>query len=575
MGEPEGQHDGLIPDLGRLPLQALLGELVERVTSVITAESRMNRLLDAVVAVGGDLSLPDVLRRIVRSAAELVGARYAALGVIGPDRKLIEFIHVGIDDEERERIGDLPTGGGILGLLIDEPRPIRLHDLAEHPQSYGFPPNHPPMRGFLGVPIRGRHEAFGNLYLTEKAGGTDFTVEDEGIVVALAAAAAVAVENARLFEQTHRREQWLEASTEITGSLLAGDHPRQTLRLVAVRARTVAAAHLVYLALAGDDPGQLVIDVADGSVADRLAGLTIPVAGSLTGRVFASGRPELVPDLSAEPGQPDDAIPRKELGPTVLAPLTAGEHTLGVLVVARAVGDPPFADAELRMATAFAGHAALAVEFARAQADRERLLVFEDRDRIARDLHDLVIQRLFAIGLGLQGTSRLVGPPEVADRLTGFVADLDQTIAEVRRTIFGLQNEPSADAASLRARILAAATDARETLGFEPHVRFTGPIDSLTGSEAGADLIATLREALANIARHAHASTADIGAHADPTTGTLELTVTDDGTGIDPARTRRSGLANLADRATRHGGALTLDTGPTGTTLTWRIPLLD
>ncbi len=573
-------HEGLIPDLARMRLQVLLEELVDRATSVIAAESRLHRLLDAVVSVASDLSLPDVLRRIVRSAAELADAQYAALGVIGPDRKLTEFINVGIDDEIRERIGDLPTGKGILGLLIDEPRPIRLHDLAEHPQSFGFPANHPPMRSFLGVPIRVRGEVFGNLYLTEKSDGVDFTEEDEEIVIALAAAAAVAVENARLFEQTHRREQWLEASTEITGSLLAGGHPRQTLQLVAVRARTIADAQVVYLALTSAEPDRLVIEVADGQNADQLPGHVIPVAGTVAGRVYASGRPELVLDLSTEPEpeseQPEESlIPRKELGPTILVPLGAGEHTLGVLVVARAAGALPFTDAEMRMVSAFAGHAALTVEFGRAQEDRERLLVFEDRDRIARDLHDLVIQRLFAIGLGLQGTSRLVSRPDVAGRLAGFVGDLDETIAEVRRTIFALQNEPSADATSLRAQILAAASEAQAPLGFEPHVRFVGPIDSLADDDARADLIGTLREALANVARHAHAGTAQVSARADPSTGLLELVVTDDGVGIDPAQTRRSGLANLADRAERHGGTLTVDTGPDGTTLTWRIPVLD
>ena len=571
-------HEGLIPDLGRARLQALLEELVERATNVIAAESRLHRLLDAVVSVASDLSLPDVLRRIVQSSADLVGARYAALGVIGPDRRLMEFINVGIDDEVRARIGDLPTGGGILGLLIDEPRPIRLHDLAEHPKSFGFPANHPPMRSFLGVPIRVRGEVFGNLYLTEKADGADFTEEDEEIVIALAAAAAVAVENARLFEQTHRREQWLEASTEITGSLLGGGHARQTLNLVAGRARAIADAHLVLLALAGADPDQLVVEVADGLHADRLNGHVIPVTGTAAGRVYDSGQPEHVLDLAAEPDPdlPDDRIPRKELGATVLVPLSAGEHILGVLLVARAAGAPPFTDAEMRMVSGFAGHAALTVEYARAQEDRERLLVFEDRDRIARDLHDMVIQRLFAIGLGLQGTSRLISRPDIAGRLTGFVSDLDETIAEVRRTIFALQNEATADATSLRAQILATASEAQRTLGFDPHVRFIGPIDTLADDDVGADLIATLREALANIARHAHAGTAQVSVTADLATATLELTVTDDGVGIDPDQTRRSGLANLTERAERHGGSLDVDTHPnSGTTLTWRVPVLN
>jgi two-component system, NarL family, sensor histidine kinase DevS len=543
------------------------------------AESQLERLLGAVVSVAGDLSLPDVLQRIVRSATDLVGARYAALGVIAPDRSgLTEFIYHGIDDETRAHIGDLPTGKGILGLLIERPRPIRLHDLTRHPEASGFPPNHPPMHSFLGVPIQVRGEVFGNLYLTEKLDGTDFTVEDEEIVVALAAAAAVAIENARLFDQTHRREQWLRASTEITDRLLSGGDSRQTLQLVADRAGANAGAHLVTVALTGNDLDRLVVEVAAGHAADQLTGLVIPVAGSHLGRVFSSGRAELVPDLSAlEPGGGDIAPAlRKELGPAILVPLIAGSHTLGVLTVARAAGAPPFAEVDLRMVSSFAGHAAVAVEFARAQADRDRLLVFEDRDRIARDLHDLVIQRLFAIGLGLQGTTRLTTRPEVAARLKSFVADLDETIADVRRTIFGLHNDPGTGPDSgVRAQVLGVAAEAKQSLGFEPQVRFTGPIDSMVDGDAAADLIGTLREALSNTARHAHAGTVQVGVTADPATGTVTLVVADDGAGIDAGQTRRSGLANLAGRAERHGGSLRIDTGPDGTTLTWCIKPLD
>jgi signal transduction histidine kinase len=577
-GGAAAAQEGLMPDLGRLRLQALLEELVERANSVIAAESRLQRLLDAVVSVASDLSLPDVLRRIVRSAADLVGARYAALGVIGPDRRLTEFINVGIDEEIRTRIGDLPTGKGILGLLIDEPRPIRLHDLAEHPMAFGFPANHPPMRSFLGVPIRVRGEVFGNLYLTEKHGGADFTEEDEQIVVALAAAAAVSVENARLFAQTRRREQWLEASTDITASLLSGGQARQTLKLVAERARAIADAHLVFLPLATADGDRLLVEVAAGPDAERVADLPLATGEGAAWRVYTSGVPEVVVDLSTQivASQPeDDQFPGKELGPTLLVPLAAGEHRLGVLVVARTSGAALFTDAEMRMVSAFAGHAALALEFARAQGDRERLVVFEDRDRIARDLHDLVIQRLFAIGLGLQGTTRLTTRPEVATRLNSFVADLDATIAEVRRTIFALHSEPAADAASLRAQTLSVAAEAAGPLGFEPHVRFEGPIDTLAGDDVRADLTAALREALANVARHAHAGTVQISLTADTAARTLELVVTDDGVGIEPDRTRRSGLANLAERAELHGGSLSIDSGASGTVLTWQVRVLD
>lgn len=578
MGSEE--HERLLFDLRGLRLQSLLEELVDRAQHVIAAESRLHRLLDAVVMVASDLSLPDVLRRIVQSSCELVGARYGALGVVGPHRELTEFIYVGIEDELRQQIGDLPTGKGILGLLNDEPRPLRLVDIAHHPQSYGLPANHPPMRTFLGVPIRVRGEVFGHLYLTEKTDGADFTEDDEQVVVALAAAAGVAVENARLFEQTHRREQWLQASTDIAARLLAGASARDTLKLVVDRARVVADAKLVVLALVQEDGERLVYEVVEGPQAAQLTGVSIPIEGSASGIVFTSGRPKMISDVAAEGPLYAAAqrlgFPVDELGPAILVPLAAGSHTFGVLSVSRSHGAAGFSDDDVRMVTAFAAHAALALEFARVQEDREQLAIFQDRDRIARDLHDLVIQRLFAVGLGLQGLSRLVTRPELADRVAGFVHDLDETIAEVRRTIFSLQQEPTAPASGLRAQILAVCSETASALTFEPHVLLEGPIDSLATGPVGVDLVASLREALTNVARHSAASSAQVRVHAEPSARYLELVVADNGLGISPEVTRRSGLANVAERAERHGGQFSAESGPAGgTTLTWRVPIPD
>ncbi|GAB3899625.1 hypothetical protein GCM10029964_085810 [Kibdelosporangium lantanae] len=441
--------DRMIPDLSQLRLDALLRELMDRAAEVLESQDRVHRLLDAVVSVASDLSLPDVLRRIVQSSIDLVGARYAAMGVLAPEgTSLQEFIYIGIDDQQRELIGDLPHGKGILGLLIKHPEPIRMPNLHDHPQSYGFPANHPPMQSFLGVPVRVRGEVFGNLYLTEKKGGNEFTEDDQTVVIALAAAAGIAIENARLFEQTRRREAWLRASNDLTGALLAGQTAQGALRLVARSAAEVSRAQLVAVALPDDTGDHLTFEVVEADDLAELMDHQTAVAGSTLGEVFTTATPRIVDSLWNPSGASpigwigEAPVALKELGSTVLVPLAAGQQVLGVLVIAKATGQTPFLEPDMQNKVTFAAQAALAIEFARAQEDRQRLAVFEDRDRIARDLHDQVIQRLFAIGLGLQGMTRLVVKPEVVTRVAGFVEDLDQTIREIRRSIFSSRKPP-------------------------------------------------------------------------------------------------------------------------------------
>jgi signal transduction histidine kinase len=571
---PGAAHDELpLPQLKRLRLETLLRELVDRAEEVLDAELRLDRLLGAVVSVASDLSLPDVLRRIVESSCELASAKYGALGVIGPDRKLVEFVNVGIPPELRERIGDLPTGKGILGLLIDDARPLRLHDLGEHAQSSGFPPDHPPMKTFLGVPVRVRGEVFGNLYLTEKRDGGDFTEDDEDIVMALAAAAGIAIENARLFEETRRRELWLRASTELTSRLLQGVDATQALGVVVEQGRTAAGAAIAALAVAGVAGGAATFEVAEGDGATELAGLAVP-PGSLVGQVFDAGQPRLADNVAqlSLAGEGPTLPGLGGIGPAVLVPLVAGSRVLGVLVLANRVGGPVFTDADLRMITTYAGHAALAVEFARVQEEQQRLAVFEDRDRIARDLHDLVIQRLFAVGLGLQGLTRLIDRPEVEQRISAFVDDLDDTIREIRRSIFSLQ-APSERAGGLRAEILAVVSRYAESLGFEPRLRYDGPVDSAVPDELRPDVVATLREALSNVARHARATSVDVALQVDPAGRRLVLEVSDDGVGLPDSPGSGNGLPNMAQRAVRWDGSFeTAARAGGGTTLRWCVP---
>ncbi|MEV0152490.1 GAF domain-containing sensor histidine kinase [Micromonospora sp. NPDC050686] len=553
--------------LSRVRLDELLQEMLDRVGDVVTSRERLRALLDAVVGIGSDLDLRSTLQRIVQSACELVGARYGALGVIGPDRLLHDFIIHGIDAELHAKIGDLPHGRGVLGLLIDDPRPVRMPDITQHPKSYGFPPHHPPMHSFLGVPVRIRDQVFGNLYLAEKQGAAEFTEDDEEIVVALAAAAGVAIENARLYALAHRRERWLAATAEITSVLLGEVRRTDALALVARRAREVAGAELALVLLYDEDAGQFTVEVVDGA-GERTAemvGALLPAgettfAGSVTER-----RHELVENLAEAAPWPVPVV----AGPAVVSPLAAADTLHGVLVIAHQPDRGGTADDDVALLGSFAGQAALAMERARGQEERELLVVLEDRERIARDLHDVVIQRLFATGLQLQ-SGAMNARPEVAKRINAAVDDLDATIRDIRRTIFELRTPMSA---ALRTEIREAIEVATESLGYRPELELVGPIDSAVPDTLRPELTAVLREALSNAVRHARAERVAVAVRVEA--GWVTVTVTDDGVGCDPAAAR-SGLVNLRERAERLGGDFQLGRViPHGTELRWSVPLRD
>ncbi|MGC4846103.1 GAF domain-containing protein [Micromonospora sp. DT15] len=558
---------GLSP-LSRVRLDELLQEMLVRVGEVVTSRERLRALLDAVVGIGTNLDLRTTLQRIVQAACELVGARYGALGVVGPDRLLHDFIVHGITPEQHEQIGDLPHGRGVLGLLIDDPRPLRMPDITQHPRSYGFPANHPPMHSFLGVPVLIRDQIFGNLYLAEKQGGAQFTEDDEEIVVALAAAAGVAIENARLYALAHRRERWLAATAEITSVLLGEVRRTDALALVARRAREVAEAELALVLLYDTDSEQFSVEVVDGpdEQAHALVGAVLPAADTSFGAAVAEGRHDQVDDLA-------HAAPWPALlhtGPAMISPLTTAEALHGVLIVAhRPERGGGASEEDLTLLGSFAGQAALAMERARAQEERELLVVLEDRERIARDLHDVVIQRLFATGLQLQSAAPMARP-EVAKRINAAVDDLDATIRDIRRTIFELRTPMTSE---LRTEIRAAVEAAAEALGFKPHLELSGPVDSAVPDAIRPDLTAVLREALSNVVRHAQCTRVDVAVRVD--SGQVTVTVTDNGVGCDPAAAR-GGLVNLRERASRLDGTFTVTAAESrGTEVCWAVPLRD
>ncbi len=563
------ESPGSRPLLPHLRLDDLLAELQVRLQTVLTTRDRVHALLEAVVSVGSHLDLEVVLRQIVEAAAGLVNARYGALGVVGDAGGLAEFIPVGLDESEIAAIHHWPEGRGLLGELITNPRPLRMTDIADHPNSYGFPDGHPPMRSFLGVPVRIRDEVYGNLYLTEKENGGQFDEEDEAVVVALAAAAGVAIENARLYEDARRRQRWLQASAEVTRRLMSGAHPAAVLDLVTQQVLEMSGADLAVLALPEGERRELIIRHAAGEDAAKTQGLVLPEA-SLSAEVLATGEPVTVEDFSQDERVADVAREQMNLGPAVLFPLGGPGNVRGVLTVGRRPGAMPLTHAASEMVGSFAAQAGVTLELADARRDAEQVTMLQDRERIARDLHDLVIQRLYATGMSLQGAMPLISRPEVTDRVSRAVDALDDTIGEIRSAIFALQTRTDVKQPDFREQILDVATEMTGPLGFAPSLNLASGLDEHVPAEIGDQALHVLREALSNAARHADASRVDITVTADPD---LTVVVTDDGVGLQVS-TRRSGLANLAERARQLGG--TLQVGPAadgGTKLRWQVPL--
>lgn len=567
---PEGDHRSASPlrdTLSQLRLRELLVEVQDRVEQIVKGRDRLDGLVEAMLVVTSGLELDVTLKTIVQTAIDLVDARYGALGVRGHDHELIEFIYEGIDGQTRELIGPLPEGRGVLGHLIDEPKPIRLDNILQHPASVGFPPNHPPMRTFLGVPVRIRDEVFGNLYLTEKADGQPFSEDDEVLVEALAAAAGIAIDNARLYEQSRIRQSWIEATRDIGTELLGGADPARVFRLIADEALELTAADAVLVAVPTDselptpDVTELVIVETAGVAGAARQAQPIPVSGTVIGAAFAGRTPRRLDTL-------DDALDvMPEAGPALVLPLRTTETVAGVVVILRRRGAQTFTDEQRDMMAGFCDQATLAWQLASTQRHLRELDVLSDRDRIARDLHDHVIQRLFALGLTLQGTIPRARSAEVQQRLSETVDELQGVIQEIRTAIFDLHGG-AAGTTRLRQR-LDEAISAFAGSGLRTTVQYVGPL-SVVDAALADHAEAVVREAVSNAVRHAEARTLTVTLRVEDE---LQIEVVDDGRGM-PADVTASGLTNLRRRAADVGGAFSVSAGPDGgTVLRWSAPL--
>ena len=567
---------GSLPDPGQASYRRAVPPPDRRKSPPSTDVNVAPVLTAALRAAASGSQLEATLHDIVQAAVRHVNAGYGAMGVLTPDgRRLDRFVIVGMGPQDRDRIGQPPTGHGILGLLVDEPETVRLDDLGAHPASTGFPPGHPPMHSFLGVPVRVGDSIFGNLYLTEKSDGGPFTPADEEAAQALAAVAGMAIENARLAERAEARRKWGQAATEMATALLSGADPDDVLRAVSTQVSALTNADMAgVLSPSLDDDETMTIVAAVGHASGDVEGVRLPRAsGSYLAQLQEAGVPRLIEDVSTTPllglNSPAAVEVTAAFGPAMTAPLghTPGQ---GLLTVMRSAGREQFSPDDLDLLSAFAAQASVVLELARAQERERRLQVQADRDRIARDLHDHVVQRIFATGLALDRISRSLEEtsPEVAARIADRVDELDGTIARIRSSIFELQEADDASPDAVRRRISDVVRSVTEAHDLRADLRIGNEVEDLP-PDLVQDVVAVVRELVTNVVRHAEASRLTVAVAVGDE---VSVVVTDDGRGLPPI-TVRSGLSNLSVRAERRGGRLTTSTGTSGTEVTWSVPL--
>ncbi|GAA1973993.1 GAF domain-containing protein [Microbacterium pumilum] len=550
------------PDGPRSDLEEAIASLLTQSERVLRAQGRLRALLRATQAVVEQSDLGLVLRSIVEGATELVGAQYGAMGVINPERDALEqFIYVGLGEQEAAAIGHLPEGRGLLGALITDPHPIRLARIADDPRTSGFPPHHPPMESFLGVPVRVRGEVFGNLYLTNHRNGT-FSDEDVQLVEALAATAGFAIENARLLTDAETGARWVTAAAELSAAITSNSTDT-ALDLLVTRVRDVAHADQLAVLLLNPHDGQFRVAAATGRAESTLRGTTLDPAAVFAGAVLEDAGPHSQPKKPYSAHDPLLISRNGVSGPVMAVPLRTRAQFWGVLCIARDPDALRFSSAEIDGAADLASRASIALELARAGEEARRAMLADDRRRIARDLHDHVIQQLFGAGLGLQALAGRLGPGPDADSLGETIDQLDDAIAQIRTVIFALSHR---DEASVRHRLLDVISETSGVTRRPPAIRFSGPVDLTVRDDLATDVVAVARELLSNAARHGHAD--HISLEVGVSDGAVSVEVQDDGVGIAPD-SPRSGLNNLRDRATNRHGSFIVESTDGGTTARW------
>ena len=514
---------------------------------------RKDVLLEAGLTLASELSLPIVLQRIVDLAAEVTDARYGALGVIGAGEELVDFITTGISAKQRRAIGDLPRGRGLLGLLIREPSIVRIRDIRSHAESVGFPPNHPPMHSFLGAPVRAMGTTYGNIYLADKRGAEEFSLEDEGSLRVLATQAGVAIANASLYQESMRRERWLEALREITGDILGGADASSLLTSIAEHARDLAGAASATITTPTSSPAQLEVSAAVGAYAEDVRGQSVPAAKSISGEVIQTGKPLNTDDASTHGRAYQPIIRMGHVGPAIFVPLRVRGKATGTLMVANLEGGRRFDEGTIRLVETFADQASVAIEYGRAQADLRRLGLMEERERIAKELHDGIIQSLFAVGMNLQSTALMSGSTETSSRVEGAVGELDRVIRDLRNYIFGLRPGILADR-HLDQTLQELGAEIQKRSPTQVEVEVDAELAAGVSSNAH-QIVQLTREALSNVARHAQAGRALVRLARKGNNAVL--VIEDDGVGFDVRRdSAGNGLRNMRERAAAMGGTL-------------------
>ena len=537
--------------------------------------SRLRVLVNAGIALSSELSLDALLQRIVETAAEITGARYAALGVIDRTGQALErFLTTGVDADTYAAIGDLPRGRGILGVLIRDVQPLRLHDIADDPRSVGFPQNHPPMKSFLGVPIVLRGVAYGNLYLTEKDGGQDFTDEDSELSQLLAAQAAVAIENARLYESSTRWLRQFESLNEVGNALSSELELEPLLGLVARRLHELVNAKLVLIAL--PEGNVLRVAAAEGESAYGVAGMELPLGGSKAGRVLERGRSERIDSLLDDPEVDQQATRRLGVHSALYVPLIVRGRPIGIVIAHDKQGTTPiFSEDDLRLTESLASRAAIAVDLSeRVSRDAVRRVVEAqevERARLARELHDETGQALTSILLGLKPLEETAKSAEAQDALASVRELVISTLQNVRRLAVELR--PSAlDDFGLVPAVERLTETFREQSGLQVDLESQIGEERLS-SEVETTVYRVIQEALTNIVKHADAGRVSILLQRK--NGAVVAVVEDDGSGFDTSSTREDalGLAGMRERVSLAGGRLQVESAPgSGTTLVAEVP---